>query len=97
MTILELKNVNLTLKGKRILSDLSIDFWAGHIHAVVGPNGAGKSTMASVVMGLQGYRSIGGEVLYNNSSINHLQTFERARLGLTLAWQEPARFEGLKV
>ncbi len=97
MTILELKNVNLTLNGKRILSDLSIDFWAGHIHAVVGPNGAGKSTMASVVMGLQGYRNIGGEVLYNNFSINHLQTFERARLGLTLAWQEPARFEGLRV
>ncbi len=95
--ILALRNVSLSLGGNRILDDLSIDFWQGHIHAMVGPNGAGKSTLASVIMGLNGYTGHDGDVLFEGRSINGLAVHERARLGMTLAWQEPARFEGLPV
>lgn len=97
MGVLELKNVSLTLGGKPILNDLSVDFWEGHIHALIGPNGAGKSTLASVIMGLPGYRDIAGEILLDGERINDLSVDERARRGITLAWQEPARFEGLRV
>jgi len=96
-TILELKNVTLCLDGKRILNDLSIEFWQGHIHALIGPNGAGKSTTANVIMGLSGYTDFQGDVLYQGQSIKGLSIDQRARLGITLAWQEPARFEGLSV
>ncbi len=96
-TILALRNVSLSLGGKRILDDLSIDFWQGHIHALVGPNGSGKSTLAGLIMGLGGYTGHDGDVLFEGRSIKRLPVHERARLGMTLAWQEPARFEGLPV
>lgn len=97
MGILEVKNLSLKLGGKPILDNLSIDFWEGHIHAVVGPNGAGKSTLASTIMGLSGYRTIGGDITFDNKSIGGLGIDQRAQLGITMAWQEPARFEGLTI
>ena len=97
MTILALKDVCLRLGGKPILNHLSLDFWEGHIHAVIGPNGAGKSTMASVIMGLSGYTEIQGDIVFEGDSIRALSVDQRARRGITLAWQEPARFEGLSV
>jgi len=97
MGVLEVKNLSLALNGKKILDDLSIDFWEGHVHALVGPNGAGKSTFAATIMGLTGYKNFSGDILFQNKSIKGLSVDERARKGITLAWQEPARFEGLKV
>lgn len=97
MGLLEVKNLTLTLGGKKILQNLSIDFWEGHIHAVVGPNGAGKSTLASTIMGLSGYRDFEGDILFEGESIKQLSLDQRAKRGITLAWQEPARYEGLTV
>jgi len=96
-TILSIKDMTLQLNGKPILDKLSIDFWKGHIHAVVGPNGAGKSTLASTIMGLDGYRDFEGELIFESDSLKNADIDERARRGITMAWQEPARFEGLKV
>jgi len=97
MGVLTLEGVKLNLGGKPILNDLNIDFWEGHVHAVVGPNGAGKSTLASTIMGLGGYRIDEGKMTFDGESINDWSLDKRAREGITLAWQEPARFEGLTV
>ena len=97
MGILEVRNVSQRFDGKTVLNDVSFDFWEGHVHAVIGPNGAGKSTLASTIMGLPGYTDHGGDVLLDGESIKDKAVDERARLGVTLAWQEPARFEGLLV
>jgi Fe-S cluster assembly ATP-binding protein len=96
-SILEVKDVVLDLGKKRILDHLSMDFWAGHVHAVVGPNGAGKTTLASTIMGLAGYRKFEGDILFEQDSLKKLSVDQRARRGITLAWQEPARYEGLSV
>jgi Fe-S cluster assembly ATP-binding protein len=95
--ILTLQNINLTLGGKQIIKNLSIEFWENYIHALIGPNGAGKSTVANMIMGLAGYRDFEGDILFEGESIKSLTITERAQLGITLAWQEPARFEGLTV
>lgn len=97
MGVLEVRNLSLNLNGKRILDDLDIDFWEKRVHAVVGPNGAGKSSLAYTIMGLEGYRRISGDILFDGVSIKNLGVAERAKLGITLGWQEPARFEGLTV
>ena len=97
MAILELRDVRLQLGGKPILNGLTIDFWEGHIHALVGPNGAGKSTLANTLMGLPGYTAYEGEIVFDGESLRSVPVDERARRGITLAWQEPARFEGLRV
>ncbi|MGB9907433.1 MAG: ATP-binding cassette domain-containing protein [Candidatus Saccharicenans sp.] len=97
MAILEVKDVSLQVNSTSILNGLSLEFWEGYVHAVVGPNGAGKSTLANVIMGLPDYRHHTGDILFAGRSIKNLNVDERARLGITLGWQEPARFEGLKV
>lgn len=97
MSILELRNLSLELGGRRILNGITLDIWPNRIHALIGPNGAGKSTLASTIIGLAGFRRIEGDILFEGASITGLSVDERARLGITMAWQEPARFEGLTV
>jgi len=97
MGIIQVRNLSLAFDGKRILNQLNLDFREGSIHAIVGPNGAGKSTLASTIMGLSGFRGITGDIRFKGESIVDLDIHERARKGLTLAWQEPARYEGLAV
>lgn len=97
MAMLELGNLNLRLNGTPILNDLSLELWEGYVHAVVGPNGAGKSTLAFTVMGLHDYQNFDGEMRFDGQSLKGLEIHERAKLGITLGWQEPARFEGLTV
>jgi Fe-S cluster assembly ATP-binding protein len=97
MNILEVRGLTLVKDHKPILSDVSIDIWDGYVHAVIGPNGAGKSTLAQTIMGLNGYRDHSGDILFEGISIKDLSIDQRARLGMTLVFQEPARFEGLGV
>jgi len=97
MNILKIKNLSLSFNGKNILNNLSLEIPENNVHAIIGPNGAGKSTLASTIMGLEGYRGFDGDILYNEKSLKELGIYERAKLGITLGWQEPARYEGLKV
>ena len=97
MAILKIEDLTLTFNGKNILDDLNVEFWEGHVHAVVGPNGAGKSTFAYTIMGLGGYRDFNGDIVFQGNSIKGLDIDARAKLGITLGWQEPARYEGLTV
>jgi Fe-S cluster assembly ATP-binding protein len=97
MALLEIKDLRLKADGRAILDGLSLEVWEGYVHAVVGPNGAGKSTLAYTIMGLEDYRGIEGRVAFDGQDLAGLGLDERARLGITLGWQEPARFEGLPV
>ena len=97
MKLLEVQDLSLSMGETPILTDVSLSVDEGIIHCVVGPNGAGKTTLAYSVMGLPGYAPEKGHVRFDGRDITGLGVDERARLGLTLAWQEPARFEGLSV
>ena len=95
--VLSVRNLCVEAGGKTLLHHVTLDVWRGYVHAIVGPNGAGKSTLAHSIMGLPGYHVTSGDILLDGTSIRDLPIHERARRGLTLAWQEPARFEGLGV
>ena len=95
--LLNLVDVGLTVGGKPILHDLNLHVIPGEIHAILGMNGSGKSTLASVVMGLSGFSPTSGKVVFWGEEITALPISGRAKRGITLAWQEPARFEGLTV
>ncbi len=97
MALLEIENLTLPADGRNILDGLSLELWEGYVHAIVGPNGAGKSTLAYTIMGLEDYRRATGEIRFADQRITDLDVDRRARLGMTLGWQEPARFEGLRV
>lgn len=97
MSILKIDGVTLDIQGERILDDVDIDIWRGYVHAIVGPNGAGKSSLAFTIMGLDGYDDFQGDIRFEGESLKGLDVHERGKRGITLGWQEPARFEGMTV
>ena len=48
-------------------------------------------------MGLSGFSPTSGKIVFQGEDITALSISGRAKRGITLAWQEPARFEGLTV
>jgi len=98
MNILEVRNLTLEIEGKKILDNLNFEFEQGKVHAVVGPNGAGKTSLAFTLLGVEAYKNkSSGQIIYDGRDIAGLRVFERAKKGISMAWQEPARYEGLTV
>jgi Fe-S cluster assembly ATP-binding protein len=84
--------------GTRILESVDLHAGTGEIHALLGTNGTGKSTLAALVMGTSGMSApTSGSIEFNGVSLAGMPVHERAGLGITMAWQEPARFEGITV
>jgi len=95
--MLQVENLFLNLEGKPIINALNLHIERGEIHGVLGENGTGKSTLAYLIMGSNGYRPNKGKIIFEGEDISHLTVSQRAKRGISLAWQEPARIEGLSV
>jgi len=95
--LLQIDGLSFTVAGRAILESVDLTLEAGEIHVLLGANGTGKTTLANLVMGCSGYRPNAGTIRFRGRPIDGLPIHERARLGITLTWQEPARFEGLTV
>jgi Fe-S cluster assembly ATP-binding protein len=96
-SILDVKQVILYRDRYEILKQLNLQLFPYQIHTLLGINGSGKSSLAYTIMGVDGYKPQKGKVLFQGEDITQLPIDERARMGITLAWQEPARFEGLPI
>jgi len=97
MSLLEITDLAYEAGDKKILDDFSMTIEASEVHALLGTNGTGKSTLAYLIIGCEGYRPTSGEIVFDGKIINDLKIHERASLGITMAWQEPVRFEGISV
>ncbi len=97
MPLLEIKDMTFMVKEKEIFSGLSLAIEPEEVHAILGKNGTGKTTLAYLVMGCESYIPTSGEILFEGKVINDLKIHERAQIGITLAWQEPVRLEGISV
>ena len=95
VSLLEVKNLAFRIGDKAILEGIDLAIGEREIHALLGANGTGKTTLAAIIMGC--YAPTAGEIHFRGQNIVDLPIHERARLGITMAWQEPARFEGLLV
>ena len=92
--MLALKHVSFRADDKEILDDISLTIDDRFV-AVTGPNGGGKSTLAKVIMGIE--KPSSGRILLDGEDITDLTITERARKGITYAFQQPVRFKGLQV
>ena len=80
---------------KRIIDDVSLTIEDDKFIVITGPNGGGKSTLAKLIMGIE--KPTSGTILFNGTDITDMDIDERARLGMGYAFQQPARFKGMKV
>ena len=93
--MIEFKNVTYrTDSGKEILSDVSLQINDRFV-AVTGPNGSGKSTLAKLIAGI--YLPTSGKIYLDGEDITELSITERARRGISFAFQQPVRFKGITV
>ena len=97
MDLLELKNIVFEVNGKKIINDLNLVIKRGEVHSLMGVNGTGKTSLAYLIMGLNGYAAVEGQVFFEGKDITKLPVSERAKLGIQLAWQIPASFEGITI
>ena len=77
-----------------ILEDVSLTVSERFV-AITGPNGSGKSTLAKIIAGI--VRPTSGKVLFDGEDITDLSITERARRGISFAFQQPVRFKGITV
>ena len=97
--MLELKNISFNVqdekKEKEIIRSLDLKIDDGKFVVVTGPNGGGKSTMAKLIAGIE--TPTEGRILFNGEDITEKSITERAKLGVSFAFQQPARFKGITV
>lgn len=98
--MLELQNLCFQVSDdsqnqKEIIRDLNLTFENPSLIAITGPNGGGKSTLARLIMGVE--RPTSGRILFNGQDITDMNITERAKAGISFAFQQPVRFKGIKV
>ena len=92
--MLTLEHVCYEIDGKEILKDINLKINDRFV-AVTGPNGSGKSTLMKIIMGL--LQPSSGRIVFDGTDITNLTIDERAKLGISYAFQQPVRFKGLRV
>lgn len=93
--MLELQHISYeTEENREILHDINLTI-ADRFVAITGPNGGGKSTLAKIIAGI--YTPTAGRLLLDGVDITGLSVTERARRGISYAFQQPVRFKGLRV
>lgn len=93
--MIKIENLHARVEEKEILKGLNLIVNAGEVHAIMGPNGAGKSTLASVLAGREDFEVTAGSVDFDGEDLLEMDTEERAREGLFLAFQYPVEIPGV--
>ena len=96
--MLELKNVSYAVENengtKQILKNINLCLDERFV-AFTGPNGGGKSTLAKVIAGI--YQPTEGRIYLDGEDVTDLSITERAKRGISYAFQQPVRFKGITV
>ena len=95
--LLEISGLRAGIEGKEILKGLDICVNKGEVHVILGPTGSGKSTLMNVIMGHPKYEVSAGNILFEAEDLAPFKTFERARKGLFLSFQNPEEIPGITV
>ena len=97
--MLSIKNLSLGVRENEsdieIIKNITLDFPDDRFIAITGPNGGGKATLARLIAGIR--TPSAGQILLDGEDITSLGVTERARLGISFAFQQPVRFKGLQV
>ena len=92
--MLEFKNVSFSVEGKDILKNINLEIDDRFV-AITGPNGSGKSTMAKLIAGI--FMPTSGKIYMDGVDITDMSITDRAKAGISFAFQQPVRFKGITV
>lgn len=93
--MLELKDICFSAEGKQILKNINLVIDDAKFIVITGPNGSGKSTLAKIIAGIVTPDS--GQILLDGKDITNWSITERAKGGISFAFQQPVRFKGVTV
>lgn len=95
--MLELENIYFAVENgsKEILKNVSLKIEDNRFVVITGPNGGGKSTLAKMIAGIE--KPDSGRIILDGQDITKLGITERAKLGISFAFQQPVRFKGVTV
>lgn len=94
--MLELQHISWTAPGgSQVLRDVSLTIPEGKLTVITGPNGGGKTTLAKIIAGIETPDS--GKIFLDGKDITGLDVTQRAREGVSFAFQQPVRFKGITV
>ena len=94
--MLQLNHIAWTASdGKQVLKDVNLNVGDGKLVVITGPNGSGKTTLARLIAGIDTPEA--GQIVLNGEDITTLDVTERARRGVSFAFQQPVRFKGITV
>ena len=97
--MLEIRDLSFAVtedeRKKEIIHDLNLTVENGKFTVITGPNGSGKSTLARLIMGIE--KPLSGRILLDWEDITDLDITERAKRGISFAFQQPVRFKGIRV
>lgn len=92
---IRLSNISKFYSGVTALRDVSVEFYAGEVHAILGENGAGKSTLMNIISGTTNPEL--GEIQFDGQRIATMTPETAASLGIAISFQHPAILEDLSV
>lgn len=81
--------------GGKVIQGIDLTIPDNKLVVITGPNGGGKTTLAKLISGLE--KPDSGQILLDGQDITDLDITERAKLGISYAFQQPVRFKGLTV
>lgn len=93
--LLKLEDICFERDNKKILDHINLNIDVEKFIAITGPNGSGKSTLAKIIMGIE--KPDSGKVIFCNQDITNMTINERAKLGMSFAFQQPVKFKGITV
>lgn len=93
--LLELKDICFTRDNKKILDHINLNIDVEKFVAITGPNGSGKSTLVKIIMGIE--KPDSGRVIFDGKDITDMPINERAKIGMSFAFQQPVKFKGITV
>ena len=97
MSELKVQNLHVSVEGKEVIRGVDLTIRSGEVHVLMGPNGSGKTTLSLAIMGHPKYKITEGKILLDNEDVTGLETYEKARRGIFLAFQNPIEIGGVKL